>query len=212
MSTEKKYDLYVFDMDGTLVDTKLDIARALQRALSDFGFETPSLVDVEKAIGGGAKNAVSKLTGLEGNELTPVLDAFIIAYEQMCSDNSVVYEGGESLLNRLKAEGARLALVTMKLKAPTLKILDALSLDMFDAVVTFDDTDKRKPDPESLYVLLSEFGVSPEQTLVIGDTVTDISYAQAAGADACAVDYGYGNTEEMRVLMPRYMISSLNEL
>ncbi len=212
MSTNKNYKLYVFDLDGTLVDTKLDIARALQKALSDFGFETPSLDQVEKAIGGGAKNAVSKLTGLEGDALTPVLDAFVTAYEQMCSDNSVVYEGGESLLNRLKAEGARLALVTMKLKAPTLKILDAHGLDMFDAIVTFDDTDKRKPDPQSLFALMREYGITPGQTLVIGDTVADIKYAHAAGADACAVDYGYGSTEEIQALSPRYMISSLTEL
>jgi phosphoglycolate phosphatase len=143
----RTYKLYIFDLDGTLVDTRLDIARALQKTLQDAGLPVPNLDEVSRAIGGGAKNAVSMLTGLMGEELQPHLERFTKDYEQMCADNTTVYEGGEALLRRLKDEGAYLALVTMKFKVPTLKILDAHGLDMFDAVLTFDDVKKRKPDP-----------------------------------------------------------------
>ncbi len=207
----RDYKLYIFDLDGTLVDTRPDIARALQKTLQDAGLPAPNLDEVARAIGGGAKNAVSMLTGLVGEELAPHLERFTKDYEEMCADNTCVYEGGEELLRRLKDDGAYLALVTMKFKAPTLKILDTHALDMFDAVLTFDDVEKRKPDPDSLFKLCGRFGVDVSDTLMIGDTVTDIKYAHAAGADSCAVEYGYGETADILALKPTYAIKSLLE-
>ena len=208
----RDYKLYIFDLDGTLVDTRPDIARALQKTLQEANMPVPNLDEVARAIGGGAKNAVSMLTGLVGDAVLPHLKSFTEDYEQMCCDNTCVYEGGEELLRRLKDGGAKLALVTMKYKTPTLKILDAHGLDMFDAVVTFDDVDKRKPDPESLLKLCERFGVDAADVLMIGDTVTDVRYAQGAGADVCAVEYGYGETEDLLVLGPTYAVKSLTEL
>ncbi len=206
------YKLYIFDLDGTLVDTKPDIARALQKMLEEAGLPVPNLNEVARAIGGGAKNSVSMLTGFVGDDVLPHLARFSEDYEQMCCDNTCVYEGGEALLRRLKEEGAKLALVTMKYKVPTLKILDAHGLDMFDAVLTFDDLSKRKPDPESLFMLCERFGVDAADVLMIGDTVTDIRYAQAAGADCCAVVYGYGETADLLALKPTYVVESLMDL
>lgn len=207
----KTYRFYIFDLDGTLVDTRPDIARALQKTLEAAGLSVPDTDGVSRAIGGGAKNAVSMLTGLTGEALRPHLEFFTNEYEKLCCDNTAVYEGGDALLRRLKKNGAYLALVTMKLKVPTLKILAAHGLDMFDAVITFDDVDKRKPDPDSLFKLCDRFGVDAADTLVIGDTVTDIRYAQAAGADCCAVEYGYGETSDILALSPTYAIKSLLE-
>lgn len=207
----RNYKLYIFDLDGTLVDTRPDIARALQKTLEEAGLPVPNLEEVARAIGGGAKNAVSMLTGLMGDDLQPHLERFSKDYEEMCCDNTTIYEGGEELLHRLKDDGVYLALVTMKFKTPTLKILDAHGLDMFDAVLTFDDVKKRKPDPESLFELCERFSVAPSDTLMIGDTVTDIKYAHAAGADSCAVEYGYGDTKDILALSPTYAIKSLLE-
>ena len=213
MGLGRAYILYLFDLDGTLVDTKLDIALAFQRVLGEAGFEKPSLEDVEKAIGGGAKNAVNKLTGLEGDALAPLLEAFTAAYEEMCADHTEVYAGGEALLRRLKAEGAKLAVVTMKFRAPTHKILRRHGIiDLLDDVLAFDDLEKRKPDPDSLVKLIIKYDLKPEDVLVIGDTVTDLKYAQNAGVDACAVEYGYGELEDLKALSPRYMVKSLLDI
>ena len=213
MAFDKTYRLYIFDLDGTLVDTKLDIALAMQKVMAEAGFEKPSLDEVEKAIGGGARNAVSKLTGLEGDALTPLLEKFVAAYEVMCADHTTVYEGGEELVQRLKSQGAKLAVVTMKLRVPTHKILKHHALyDLMDTVLTFDDIEKRKPDPDSLFALLKQYDVKPEDAVVIGDTVTDLKYAHNAGADACAVSFGYGDLEDLKALSPRYMINHFFEV
>ena len=213
MGLIKKYELYLFDLDGTLVDTKLDIALAMQKVMVEAGFEKPSLDDVEKAIGGGAKNAVNKLTGLEGDALTPLLDAFVVAYEEMCADHTEVYEGGKALLRRLKSEGAKLAVVSMKFREPTHKILKHHDIfELLDDVLAFDDLQKRKPDPDSLLALMRKYDLKPEEVLVIGDTVTDLKYAQNAGVDACAVEYGYGELKDLKALAPRYMVKSLIEV
>ncbi len=213
MALDKAYKLYLFDLDGTLVDTKLDIALAFQRVLGEAGLNVPSLDEVEKAIGGGAKNAANKLTGLEGDALTPLLESFTSAYEEMCADHTEVYAGGEALLRRLKGEGAKLAVVTMKFRAPTHSILRHHGIfDLLDEVLTFDDLEKRKPDPESLLLMMKRYGLKPEDVLVIGDTVTDLKYARNAGVDACAVEYGYGELEDLKSLSPRYMVESLLEI
>lgn len=213
MGLGKAYKLYLFDLDGTLVDTKLDIALAMQKVMAQAGFEKPSLDEVEKAIGGGAKNAVNKLTGLAGEELAPLLEEFTAAYEEMCADHTSVYAGGEALLRRLKDEGAKLAVVTMKFRAPTHKILKHHGIfDMLDDVLAFDDLEKRKPDPDSLFALMKKYDLKPADVLVIGDTVTDIKYAQNAGTDACAVEYGYGELKELAALAPRFMVKALTDI
>jgi phosphoglycolate phosphatase len=214
MALAKEYGLYVFDLDGTLVDTQLDIARALQKALGDAGFPQPGLKDVTGAIGGGARKALLRLTGLKDDELDPkLLENFAAIYEQMCHDNTSVYPGAEELLRRLRERGAKLALVAMKYRPPTHSILKHHGLfDLLDAVLSFDDIEKRKPDPDSLFMLQQRFGVPFEQILMVGDTLTDLEYAKAAGVDACAVTYGYGAPEDLKAAGPRYMISGFAEM
>jgi len=209
MGIDKAYKLYVFDLDGTLVDTRTDIARALEIALSEAGYDVPSHEQVVSVIGGGSVNAVRQLTGLEGDDLAPHLARFMACYDEVCSDNTTVYDGGYALLERLRDSGAVLALVTMKSKTPTHKILKRHKLDMFDTVITFDDVEKRKPEPDSFLKLLDKYGVGASNALMIGDTVTDMRYAKAAGVDVCAMTYGYGITKEVLAEQPEYVLDSL---
>ena len=141
----------------------------------------------------------------------PHLSEFMALYEAMCSDNTRVYDGGIALLERLRARNAMLALVTMKSKAPTYKILQKHGLNMFDEVITFDDVERRKPDPDSLLRILDKYSILKEDALMIGDTVTDMCYAKAAGIDVCAMLYGYGITNDVLAENPEYALSSFLE-
>lgn len=210
---EKDYKLYVFDLDGTLIDTRVDIFMAIKEVLLDTGMNDATEEEIVASIGGGARKAVERLTGFSGEKLDYCEQLFHKKYEVLCSDNTIVYEGGEDLVKRLKSEGKKLAVMTMKARIPTVKILEHHGLlSLFDEVITFDDVEKRKPDPESFFKLLDKYGFESRDALMIGDTTTDIKYAKNAGADVCVVNYGYGINEDLRELLPEYEINSLKEL
>ncbi|MGE5494359.1 MAG: HAD family hydrolase [Burkholderiales bacterium] len=211
MGINKTYKLYVFDLDGTVADTKVDMARALQAAVTAAGFEKPSIDEVVSAIGQGAQKAVQKLTGLGEEEVGSYVDIFMEKYDEFCCDNVTLYPGVKELLYSLKAKGARIALVTMKFKSAVHKILKCLDIDIFDAVISFEDAPKRKPDPESLLMLMEKFGASASETLMIGDSITDLKYARAAGVDACLHERGYGRLSDLVPLKPEYMVKGFFE-
>jgi len=209
MSIDKKYKLYVFDFDGTLIDTRTDIARTFQVFLGEFGYPEPSLDEVRSAIGGGAKQAIAKLCDMSESDIDKNLDRFLELYAQLCADNTTIYEGGEELVRRLKSEGALLAVITMKAKIPTMNIIKKHKLEsLFDDVISYDDVEKRKPDPQSMNLLLEKYGLSPGDALMIGDTVVDLRFAKAAGVDAVAMTYGYGKTDEVLAEKPQYLLDS----
>lgn len=210
MSIGKKYALYVFDLDGTIADTKVDMGRAFAAAAAAAGCEKPDERQVVSAIGQGARNAVQKLTGLEGEALEPYVDIFMENYDAFCCDNVKLYPGTKELLIKLKEQGARIALVTMKFKSAVHKVLKSLGVDMFDKVISYDDAKKRKPDPESLFSLMKTFGVPPEATLMVGDSITDLKYAKAAGVDVCILEHGYGRMSEIIPQEPTYIIKDFS--
>lgn len=211
MSIDRRYRLYVFDLDGTVADTREDISHAFAAVLEETGYPVPSLAQVTAAVGGGAKKALERLSGLQGDALEPLVASFLGKYCEACTEHTTVYAHVPELLTRLAAQGAVLALVTMKAKEPTLKILLALGLNVFDEVIAYEDAQRRKPDPETLLMIMDKYGVSSEDTLMVGDSATDMEYAASAGADACAMLQGYGDTEALLAANPKYVLNSFAE-
>lgn len=210
---KKDYKLVVFDLDGTLVDTRKDIALTFQELLRHAGLGEVDDDTIRAAIGGGARNAVIKLTGFEGDQLDQYEQMFYTIYNDLCAENTTVYDGGKELVQRLKNQGKILAVVTMKVRIPTLKILERHGLlSMFDDVISFEDVDEKKPDPSSFCWLLSKYGIKAEDALMVGDTTTDMRYAKNAGVDVVAAKYGYGITADILDFDPEYEIDSLKEL
>lgn len=210
---KKDYKLIVFDLDGTLVDTRTDIALTFRELLLHAGLEEVDDKTIRAAIGGGARNAVIKLTGFEGERLDQYEQMFYTIYNEMCAVNTTVYDGGRELVERFKEQGKILAVVTMKVRIPTLKILEHHGLlSMFDDVISFEDVEKRKPDPSSYYWLLDKYRIKAEDALMVGDTTTDMRYAKNAGVDVVAAKYGYGITSDLLEFNPDYEIDSLEEL
>lgn len=204
----KDYDLYVFDLDGTIADTRADLKTALAEAVKAAGFPEPAEEYVVAAVGRGALKAIQKLTGLDEKSAGAYLDIFKETYENVCCDNVTLFPGAKELLYGLKERGKKTALVTMKYRVPTLRVLRFLGIDLFDEIISFEDTEKPKPDPGSFIKLLNKYGIGQGRALMVGDSITDIKYGKAAGADVCIMLHGYGSREEILAAQPEYLLES----
>lgn len=189
-----RFSLIVFDLDGTLVDSRLDLANAVNECIASFGASPLAEDAITSMIGEGARTLVQR--ALHAARLSvPVddaLDRFLAVYDRRMLENTVCYEGVEHVLTRL-SERARLAVLTNKPLAPTERILTHFGLrHRFGAVCGGDGPLPRKPEPEGLLHLAAAFGSEPSCTLMVGDSIVDMRTARNAGTACCVAAYGFG--------------------
>ncbi len=191
----KRAALVVFDLDGTLVDSKKDLAAAVNSVLTSYG--TPALPEwqVGRMVGDGAAALVARAFEAAKIEArADALERFLRFYDACLLDHTRPYDGIESMLDALKGRVA-LALLTNKPRAATQRILDELGLARFftpDLTVCGDGPYPRKPDPAGLLALAAAAGVSPGQVVMVGDSLVDRRTASAAGVMSCVATYGFG--------------------
>lgn len=189
------YTLIVFDLDGTLVDSRRDIADAANAVLVASGGEPLAEDRLAGMVGDGAATLVARAFRAAG--LTPPADAlarFLASYETRLLAHTRPYPGIIDVLDILQAKAA-LALLTNKPLAATRAMLDGLELSRYfsaDAVIGGDGPLPRKPDPAGLRSLMASAGVSAEATLLVGDSAVDWQTACAAGTSICLARYGFG--------------------
>ena len=186
--------LAVFDLDGTLVDSRQDLAAAANALVTELGGEPLSEVAVGDMVGEGAAVLVQRALIAAGlpPDTPGALARFLALYDEHLLDSTRPYEG---IVAALEALGARmpLAVLTNKPHLATGRLLDELGLRRhFAAVVGGDTPHGRKPDPAGLLHLVSQFGVRPEATVMIGDSPIDLETARRAGTRVCLLTYGFG--------------------
>ena len=206
--------LVVFDLDGTLVDSSLDLANAVNAALRRADPRAPALgVDtVRSFIGSGARNLVTRSLVHAGVALPPdeALPIFLEEYERRLTENTRFYPGVEDVLDRLAAHP--LAVLTNKPGDMSRRILDALGAGpRFFRVYGGGDLPSRKPDPEGLQRLMAEALAAPETTVMVGDSSIDVRTGRAAGARTVGVRYGF-DPESLLSEPPDALFGSLREL
>jgi phosphoglycolate phosphatase len=187
--------LVVFDLDGTLVDSRRDLADAANSMLRSFGAEPLPEDAVGRMVGDGAPVLVARVFDAAG--MPPPADAlgrFLSIYERGLLTHTRPYDGITDLLVDL-APRVALGVLTNKPRRATVAILEGLDLTRFfpDAqIVGGDGPFPRKPDPTGLRHLMSVFGASPETTLLVGDSMVDLRTSRAAESRACLARYGFG--------------------
>jgi len=182
------YDLLVFDLDGTLVDSAADISAALNRTLARLGRERIPHERVLQAIGGGVRKLIERVTT---PPIEPVMEAFLEHYAEHLLDETALYPGVEETLAKLKG---RKIVLSNKPVAMSKVIVEGLGIAKhFEAVYGGDSFPVRKPDPECWK--LATAGAS--RPVMIGDSGTDVQTAKNAGATAIAVTYGYFKPGEL---------------
>ena len=187
--------LYVFDLDGTLVDSRRDLADSANELLGDCGAAALPEADIGRMVGDGAAVLVSRVFAAAGlAQPADALARFLAIYDRRLLNHTRPYPGIPDALRAL-AGRAPLALLTNKPLASTRRVLDGLDLvRYFDpaAVLGGDGPWPRKPDPAALRHLSQRAGAPIERTLLVGDSAIDMRTARAAGAGLCLVRYGFG--------------------
>jgi phosphoglycolate phosphatase len=207
----------VFDLDGTLIDTAPDLIDTLNLILNREGLPSLPFGPARQLIGGGARVLLERAVIAEGRpstkaEMDRLFAAFIEHYAAHIADRSRPYPQLETTLDRLTAEGHRLAVCTNKLEWLSRRLLTALNLTQRFATICGQDTfGMMKPDPEVLRRTIRRAGGELAAAVMIGDSGTDIRTARAANVPVIAVDFGYTEVP-IATLQPDRIISSYGEL
>ena len=188
------YEHVVFDLDGTLIDSRADLAQAVNHMLRTFRLPELSLEEVTGYIGEGARRLVQRALGTDQEDhLENGLRLFMEYYSAHLLDQTQLYPGIATALRELAQRGVLLSVLSNKPEAMSRAILDGLGvLSVFRAVFGGDSFPARKPEPAGLQHLRSLTGTRLEKMLVVGDSLIDLRTAGAAGIDFCGVAWGFG--------------------
>ena len=212
MTTNRNFDLIVFDWDGTLFDSTALITRCIQAACGDLGVAVPSDHDASYVIGMGLAEALQHAAPtLPRERYRDLADRY--RHHYFARQHEIVFfDGTLEMLNALKARNHLLGVATGKSRRGLDDALNGSALKgLFDATRTADET-ASKPDPRMLLELMAEFGVLPERTLMIGDTTHDLLLASNAGTASVGVGYGAHNHESFAEFAPRHVAHSVADL
>jgi phosphoglycolate phosphatase len=190
----------VFDLDGTLIDTAPDLVETLNVIFARHDVPPVAYDKARAMIGAGVKPLLVRGLVSHGRHLPPaeidVLFAeYLEVYAAHIADRSRPFPGLTGALDTLAAQGCRLAVCTNKLEWLSVRLLDALGLSQRFAAVCGQDTfPMKKPDPEMLRLTIARAGGDARHAVMVGDSMTDVATAKAAGIPVVAVDFGYTET------------------
>ena len=207
-------DLLIFDLDGTLVDSKLDLAQAVNATRSHMGMSVLDNERVYSYVGNGAPVLIRRAMGAQATEpqVQEALEFFLEYYREHYLDFTTLYPGVREALDRLRDGGKRMAVLTNKPVRISCAILDGLGVGgHFFQVYGGNSFDLKKPDPVGVHTLMQETGIPADRTLMIGDSGVDIQTARNAGIASCGVTYGF-QPETLVDPAPDRLVDRMEEL
>jgi phosphoglycolate phosphatase len=208
----RQFDLIAFDWDGTLYDSTQIIVRCIQAAVTDVGGQTPTHEQAAYVIGMALMPALAHAAPDVPKEKYPQLGERYRYHYAMHHNDLSLFEGVLPMLEALHERQHLLAVATGKSRKGLDEALHQVALrGIFDASRTADET-AGKPDPRMLHELMAELGVTPERTLMIGDTTHDLLMANNAGCASVGVSYGAHGSSGLEDLRPRAVVHNVAEL
>ena len=211
--------LVMFDLDGTLIDSVPDLAAAVDRMLLEMGRPPAGLEAVRHWVGNGAQVLVRRaLAGdqehqsVDDDEAERGLELFMQAYADS-HELTVVYPGVRDTLKWLSKQGVEMALITNKPERFVGPLLDQMKIGRhFRWIIGGDTLPQKKPDPAALLFVMQMANVSPEQSLFVGDSRSDVQAAKAAGVQCVGLTYGYNHGRPITDESPNLVIDDLRAL
>ena len=189
--------LFIFDLDGTLVDTAPDFKNSVNYMLNEIGEKPVELEEIRNWVGYGGrelirKTVVAKNIDYDETRINEMLRIFLLHYTHNIDDDSVLYQNVEEVLKFLKINNIKIAVCTNKMEELSKMLLQKLGvLELFDYLVGGDTFKKNKPDPFPLINICKKVNISQQDTIMVGDSITDLRAGHAAGMPVILVNYGY---------------------
>ena len=187
--------LAVFDLDGTLIDSRRDLADSANDMLGAYGARPLGEEQIASMVGSGAPTLVKRVMTAAGVDapIDEALPRFLAAYDGRLTNHTRPYDGIPGLLEELQTRPTAMALLTNKPLQQSIRILEAFGLSKyFQWVVGGDGPWPRKPAPDGMRYLMQEAAASPGETLLIGDSTIDLQTSRNAGVRICLARYGFG--------------------
>jgi len=208
----ERFDLVVFDWDGTLIDSTTAIARSIQAAAADLGLPVPDFERASHVIGLGLRDALAHaVPDLRPSQAAAFSERYRVHYFA-AEDQFDLFEGARELIEALRARKVPLAIATGKSRAGLRRALDSANMNGLFAAIRCADQTHSKPHPAMLLELMAELMVEPQRTLMIGDTTHDLQMAAAARTHAVGLTHGAHDVSALRALAPLALFDSLHEL
>lgn len=197
-----RYTTFVFDLDGTLLDTLGDLAASVNHALRRHGLPERSEREVRSFLGNGIRHLMEKSVGegREGVDFEAVFSAFREHYVAHCLDTTAPYAGIMTLLEELRARGMRMAIVSNKLDPAVQELNARFFRDYIRVAVGESDTVRRKPNPDAVLKSLADLGSTRDEAVYVGDSEVDLQTAQNAGLPCVLVEWGFRDRDFLESL------------
>ena len=191
--------LCVFDLDGTLVNTLHDLTDSLNYALEQCGFPKLTESRVAAIVGHSVNYMCEHAVPPEHKADAPkVLTLYMEHYKEHSLDRSHAYDGMIEAVEKIKAAGVTVAIASNKPHADTVKVVETLyPKDLFSIVLGRMDKFAIKPAPDVLHFIMTYFGVTPEESVYVGDSDVDVQFAHNAGMRCVSVNWGFRSVEEI---------------
>lgn len=207
-----RVDLLIFDLDGTLVDSRQDLTNAVNYARKELGLSELDIPSVSRLVGNGVHKLLER--SLPENMQDKIDQAMILFkefYHDHAVDFTITYPGVFETLAYFRDK--KKAIMTNKPYSFTRQILDRLQIrSHFNVIVGGDSLPVMKPSPDPVLYILRQLEIAPEQTVMIGDGVTDIEAGRQAQVMTCAVTYGLKGKETLRQAKPDFFIDDIRQL
>ena len=210
------YNTYIFDLDGTLLDTLTDLAASCNYALRAHGMPEHSIDDVRRFVGNGVRKLMER--AIPDGEANPDFEAtfatFREHYMQHSLDTTKPYPGIEDALTELKARGCRLAVVSNKMMVATVELCSHFFPDTIEVAIGENEAEgiRKKPAPDTVFAALKRLGVSGDNAVYVGDSDVDLATARNSNLPCISVLWGFRDRDFLLDHGATTLITSPKEL
>ena len=205
---------YIFDLDGTLIDSSKEVIECMYRAFIEADYPVDKSKLTSNLIGPPLNEIIQNIAPelKDENKLSQIMSNFEKIYDNDENDISEIYGGIYKVLEQLKSDGKKLFMATFKPSAPTYRIVKQFKLNYFEDIYTIDKFDKHITKAEMIEDIIKKYNLNKDETVMIGDALNDIDSAKKAGIKAIGVLWGYGDDKKPLIENADIIINKAEEI